>query len=121
MTNTVQTVHDIELRALMGSSNFTKNYSTALDALKKSGILIFLQKWGNCPAHVPNRDIQQAAMDAAHISGYQKCINDILYFTEIYQASKDASGNIRPTYGGLELMFQRGDISKEEYDKRKNK
>jgi len=117
-------IHDIaklELQTLVGSKSFMAHYANAKLALKDSGLVPFLRIFATPQLLDGGENKDKASAEAAFSSGYNKCLNDILYFNELHAQPESKDKDIKPTFGALERMLDRGDITKEEYEQRARK
>lgn len=117
-------IHDIaklELKTLIGSKSFMTHYANAKLALKDSGIVPFLRIFSSPQLLDGGENKDKASAEAAFCAGYNKCLNDILYFNELHAQPEANRKDIKPTFGALERMVDRGDITQEEYEQHKRK
>lgn len=109
-------IERLALEELKNNPNFIKNYGEGIALLKKSGIFDFLRIFSQPVLKDGGRDIASAAAQAAHSNGYNKCIDDLTFFNELYLKPVDARKTTRLDFGGRALAIARGDILPGELD-----
>lgn len=107
-------VAELELKRFRENSNARSLYSQARDLLVRSGFLNFLRSFARPYAINQGANPYQSAYMAAFCEGYQKCLDDILYFEDLYLNDLPRAKPIKPEYGALEIALSKGDLKKGE-------
>lgn len=103
---------------LKNSEAFTANYTLALSHLYKSGVLEALRTLGRVQP-VNNMSINYLAEQteqAAFSRGYNKALDDLLYFRELYIDSKEEPSKLRADFGGFDDAINKGLLTETEAD-----
>lgn len=104
-----------ELELVRSNGVAVSEHLIGINALWKSGIFQFLRAFGRTSID-PKTTVEAAALDGAYVAGYQDALDHIMNFKEIFLDPKPNDKKINPTFGGIEIAFERGDITKEERD-----
>lgn len=112
-----KSVEQIELENLKNSPNFLRYYQDARESLKISGVINFLRIFARPHLISNGGNIYESATSAAISAGYNKCLDDLMYFEEKYLLEPFNKKNVRPDFGAKTIAFNKGDISKEEKDR----
>lgn len=110
----VKAVHDIELERFKNDQTANRLYIDGKNLLKQSGILNILRQFGRPYAIQSGSNVYQSAYAAAHSEGYNKALDDILYFEEQYLQDMSNQRPVKADFGGLGLALARGDLTLED-------
>lgn len=106
-------VEQIEL-AKFKTSTGPELYRQAKALLEKSGLITLLRIFARPFTIDRGANPYTAAYTAAFCEGYNKCLDDIMYFDEMFLDEKLGKRNVKATFGALALAVQRGDLTAEE-------
>lgn len=107
----------IKLKALLDSPTFNNNYTIFVESLKLSGLVDFLRSFARPYITDGGANPNIAASQAAFCDGYNKCLDDLLHFRELYGQVAAGSKSVKPNFGALGIAYQRGDLTKEDWEK----
>lgn len=107
-------VEDIELKKFKDTPGAREAYSTGVSLIRKSGIVNFLRIFARPFSVDRGANPHQAAYTAAFTEGYNKALDDLMYFEEMYLTETLGKKKITATFGGIGLALSRGDLTKEE-------
>jgi hypothetical protein len=111
---------EIELKKFVSDAHRQKRYTDAVEALVDAGIVALLRRFGRPYTPDGGANPYAAAYSAAFCEGYNKALDDLMYFDEQYIAPSVKSGKMTATFGALELALSRKDITPKEYEELKN-
>jgi hypothetical protein len=85
-----------------------KELLEGIQKLKSSGIGNLLRMFGRPYAIDRGKDVQASAYLAAFCEGYNKCLDDLLFFEEMYLTEYvQPKSGLSPTFGALEILKQK--------------
>src|SRR5688572_25523359 len=108
---------ELELERLKRNSNAVLAFKEGIRALKGSGVLDLLRRFARPFTRDGGANPYCAAYSAAVAEGYNKCLDDLTYFEEMYLGEDPRAKGLVPTFGGLELALKRGDITQFEKER----
>ncbi len=104
-------VHDLELTGFKNNISAVTLYREAKVKLKQSGIVEFLRPFARPYTADRGANVYSAAYSAAFCEGYNKALDDLLYFEEQYLDDMGGKKKIAANFGGVGLALKKGDIS----------
>lgn len=105
-----------ELDRLIGNQNAIAALRTGVSALFSAGILDAIRMLGR-PRRIKEGENQTVmASEAAWSSGWNDCLDTLLYFEEMYLAPDKTVPDVRMDFGALDRAVAEGNITKEEAD-----
>lgn len=111
---------ELELKKFVSDAHRQKRYTDAVAALVEAGVIDLLRRFGRPYTPDGGANPYAAAYSAAFCEGYNKALDDLLYFDEQYIAPSVKTGKVSATFGALELALSRKDITLSEYKELKN-
>lgn len=104
-----------ELERLRQDEMALSRLNTAMDILHTNNIVHFLRGLGR-PLKDPKSTAESLAQEASYASGWQDCLDSLVYFRDIYLAvNPNQKTSLRPDYGGRRSLLNEGRISEEEF------
>lgn len=98
-----------ELANLKNNPEFLPRYEAVVENLRLSGLLSFLRSVARPFIYDGGRDVQRSAAEAQYNAGYHACLDDIVYFKDMY-LTETATKNARMDFGGRKLALAKGDL-----------
>jgi len=113
------TAIEIELNRFRGSTDAVRSYTDAKNGLLRSGILGILRQFARPFTRDNGANPYSAAYSAGVSEGYNRCLDDLIYFEEIYLTNTTGKKNVSANFGGYALAEARGDLTKAETERLK--
>lgn len=111
-----------ELEKYRNDSAVVNLITSIIRDLNVTEVLKFLRLKGRVFLKFADNPIQNAALQAAHSSGYQQALDDLEHFVDFFITAPATQANFKSptaTFGAISSAINRGDISKEDLDKLK--
>lgn len=106
-----KSVQDIELKKFKNNPIAVELYREAKRLLVESGIINFLRIFSRPLSRDMGANVYTAAYTAAFTEGYAKCLDDLVYFDEMYLEEAIRGKDIRPDFGAISLARGRNDLT----------
>lgn len=104
-----------ELDRIKGNPNAVSAYRTGMSALFQGGIIDVLRVLGRPRPH--KGGVEAMALEGARSSGWNDCLEALLYFEELYLESVEAGGiPVKMEFGSIESALKSGDLTEGEAD-----
>lgn len=107
-------VQDIELKKFQDSPEAQNSYIDGKNKLLRSGIINLLRIFSRPFTRDNGANPHSAAYNAAFSEGYNKCLDDIVYFEEMYLTQDLGKKPIRATFGALGIALAKGDLTEKD-------
>jgi hypothetical protein len=105
---------DIELTKFKNSVKGLAKYKTGIRDLIESGFINFLRIWSRPFTPDKGANVYTSAYTAAFCEGYNKCLDDLVYFEEQYLSPDIPKRDIKPNFGALSIALAKGDLTVED-------
>lgn len=105
-----------ELDRIKGNPNVIEAYRTGLNALFNSGVIDFLRAIGRPTRHKNGENHIVMASEAAWSSGWNDCLDNLLYLEDRYLTEQVPVESLRMDFGSLDRSEAKGDLTKDEID-----
>lgn len=109
-------VSDIELSKLKNNPSFAELYTEAKNNLVKCGFINFLRIFGRPFTRDMGANPYTSAYLAAFTEGYNKCLDDIVYFDEQYLNEVRGKKAVTANFGALGIALAKGDLTKKDLE-----
>jgi hypothetical protein len=109
-------IQDIELDRFKLNPIAVENYKAGKNMLRESGLPDFLRLFNRPFLYDQGANINIAASTAAFCEGYNKCLDDIMYFEEMYLTEEKAKKDLVPMFGALERAKAKGDLTEKDLE-----
>lgn len=107
-------VAEVELSRFKNSLEALGAYKEAKALLSKCGIVNLLRIFARPFTSDRGANPYTAAYTAAFCEGYNKCLDDIMYFDEQYLNEVRNRKPVRADFGGLSLALSKGDLTEKD-------
>lgn len=107
-------VAELELTKFKAQPQLVEMYRNGVASLRASGIFHFLRIFARPFTVDRGGNPYSAAYTAAYSEGYNKCLDDIAYFDELYLTEHVGNKAIKANFGGLGIAVAKGDLTEEE-------
>ncbi len=114
MAYTTRDIATIELDRFSKDTNATTLYKEGIDRLKRSGIVAFLRTFSRPYNINGGANVYQSAYASAHSEGYNKALDDLIYFSELYLTPAVGTRGIVADFGGRKLALAKGDLTEDD-------
>lgn len=96
-------------------------YRQAIGLLEQAQVLHLLRCLGR-PQRTMSSSAEYMVQEGAHSSGWQDCLDTLINLEELILHPFQNKGAVLPeaNYGALKTLYEKGDITKEEYEYRKS-
>lgn len=106
-----QEISSIELSKFKNSVGALDLYRQGKDLLVRSGVINFFRIFSRPFTNDRGANVYQAAYSAAFTEGYNKALDDIVYFDEMYLTEALGKKEIKATFGALGIAIAKGDLT----------
>src|SRR6185369_10641653 len=104
-----------ELERIKGNPNVVNAYRTGMNALFQAGIIDVLRVLGR--PRILTKTPELMALEGARSSGWNDCIDALLYFEENYLESVETGITpVKMDFGSIDTALKSGDLTEEEAD-----
>lgn len=111
-----------ELREIKGDQQAYASYVDGLHKLMGSGVLNVLRALGRPTRYNLGKDLNVLSSEASWSAGWNDCLDALLHFKEMYLDDEpEVSQNNPADFGAVQLAQDKGDLTKEEADARKQR
>lgn len=107
-------VSDIEVAKFKNNPAAKQMYQEGKNLLSSSGIFNFLRIFARPFTRDGGANPYSAAYTAAFCEGYHKCLDDLVYFEEVYLTEPVKGKAVRADFGGLALALAKGDLTEKD-------
>lgn len=107
-------VHEIELKRFKNNVEAIKHYTVGKADILASGIIHFLRIFSRPFTRDGGANPYTAAYNAAFCEGYNKALDDLIYFEEQYLTETPGRKPITATFGALGIALERGDLTEKD-------
>lgn len=107
-------VANVELDRFRKDQQATRMYTDGKNLLKASGLFNLLRQFGRPYSIQGGANVYQSAHAAAHSEGYNKALDDLMYFEEKYLAETLGARPVVADFGGRALALSKGDLTMED-------
>lgn len=109
-------VVDIEFERFKNNGTARQMLSEAVVKLRDSGFVAFLRTFARPFAINQGANPYQSAYMAAFVEGYNKALDDIMYFEELYCNDLSKFKKVKADFGALKLALDKGDLTKKDLE-----
>lgn len=89
-------------------------YEQALPLLKQSGLVNLLRVFARPFLTDGGANVYKAASQAGFCEGYNKALDDIIYFEEMYLREELGKKPIKANFGALGIALAKGDLTEKD-------
>jgi hypothetical protein len=101
---------EIELKAFKNSPTALNMYIEGKELIKKCGLINMLRVFARPFTFDRGSNVNSAAYSAAFTEGYNKALDDLMYFEDMYLKEELGKKKITATFGALGLAIKKGDL-----------
>ena len=102
-----------EVERIRGNNNAIEAYRTGMNQLFQAGIIDAIRVLGR-PRRIGSHDVM--GTEGAWSSGWNDCLDTLLYFQEKYLEATQETPSVRMDFGAIDKAVQAGDLTEGEAD-----